>query len=324
MFLNDITYSTSFCDAGALISFNTLSSTGSGSNVSASDIYLIEFTEELTIPSGNIVEISPSAYSLKHTTNFTPQCFVKIKSEYTEGSQTTIKLTVKDANYQTLKTQYKRIICSNNSTKPCISPVEQPPQPQYIVLSIRNNWEFVYNGYILAKFIPTNIEDTIKIKLPRKDIVYLPSRGQNDQIKITISIDKLASYNLSANQIRTLLSGNTAYTIKNANYIFVLDSLGRSLSQIGDIVVTTVPQANSSQPLNVTLKSIGQVEYNTAKAAPIPTASLVRLSSSGSTTQLGELILNPDTYQTNDEIIVLYNNDTITGKINSPLLLLSS
>lgn len=324
MFLNDIIYSTNLCDDGVLVNFDTLVSTGSGSNIDPTSIYLIEFSEELTIPSGNSVTISPSAYSLKNVTNFTPQCFAKIKSEYTEGSQTVIKLTVKNANYDILKTQYKRIICSNENSKPCILPVDQPLQPQYINLSIRNNWEYSYNGYMIAKFVPNDITDNIKIRLSRKDITYLPSRGQNDQIKIVIPVAKLAEYNLTPAQIKTLLSGNTAYSIKNKDYIFILDSLGRTLQQVENLQVGTVPLPNSSTALPITIKNLGSVKFNTAKPAPVPTVSLVKWTHSASTAVLGELILNPDTYQDNDEIIVFYNNDTITGILNHPLLLLSS
>ena len=81
-------------------------------------MYLVEFSNELSIPSGNTITVSPSGYSIKNAKSFTPQCFVKIKSTYTEGSQTLVKLTVKDINYDVLKTQYKRIICSPTPEKP--------------------------------------------------------------------------------------------------------------------------------------------------------------------------------------------------------------
>ena len=325
MFLNDITYSTSLCDDGVLLSFSTLANTGNNSNISPANIYLIEFSEELTIPSGNTVEISPSGYSLTNVSNFTPQCFIKIKSEYADGSQTVVKLTVKDANYNILKTQYKRVLCSSNQIeKPCIVPTDQPLQQQYVTLSIRNNWEHSYNGYLIAKFVPNDVHDDIKVKLPRKDITYLPSRGQNDQIKVTILISKLKEYNFTPEQIKTLLGGNAAFNTKNKNYIFVVDSLGRTISQIENIQVGTVPQGTGSNPLPILIKNLGSVEFNTAKPAPVPTAAIVKWTHSSTTTTLGELILNPDTYQNNDEIIILYDNDTITGMLNHPLLLLTS
>jgi hypothetical protein len=324
MFLNDITYSTILCSDGVLLNFDTLYSTGINPTIDPATIYLIEFTEELTIPSGNSVSISPSGYTLKNASNFTPQCFAKIASEYTDGSQTVIKLTVKDTNYKVLKTQYKRIICSSQSSKPCIVPIDHPAKPQYITLNIKNNWEYIYNGYIIAKFVPTDITNGIKIRLPRKDISYLPSRGQNDQIKISISLDKLQEYKLTAEGIKALLGGNTVYTVKKREVFFIFDSLDRTIPQIENLQVSSVPVANSTNTLPVTIKNLGTVTFNTSKPSPIPTVSLVRWTNSEVTTFLGELILNPDTYQVNDEIIVIYNSNTITGTINNPLLLLTS
>jgi hypothetical protein len=326
MFLNDITYSTSLCDDGVLINFNTLSSTGTGiaANISPADTYLIEFSEELTIPSGNTISISPSGYTLTNVNSFTPQCFVKIRSEYTDGSQTVLKLVVKDSNYNILSSQYKRVICSSQSAKPCIVPVTQVSQPQYIVLSNRNNWEYIYNGYIIAKFALTNITDNLKIQLPRKDATYLPSRGQNDQIKIIIAQSRLLEYKLTADGIKALLGGNTAYTVKNKNVIFVFDSLGRTIQQVQDIQIASVPVGSSSTPQPVAIKSLGSVEFNSSRPAPIPSVSIVRWNNGGIDLDLGELIVNPDVYQINDEIIITRDSDKITGAINFPLLLLTS
>ena len=95
----------------------------------------------------------------------------------------------------------------------------------------RNNWEYRYNGHLVAKFVPQSITQNISIKLPKKDIPQLPKRD--------------------------------------------------------------LPQ-------------------------PVPTLCLVDLQN----TRLGELIINPNTYQIGDEIIVTYNSNIITGTIDSPLLVL--
>lgn len=326
MFLNDIIFSTNLCDGGVLVSFENLSSSGSGANISPTETYLIEFENELSIPSGNIITISPSGYTIKNSKSFTPQCVAKIKSEYTEGSQTLIKLVIKDINYNVLKTQYKRIICSPESGKPCFFPVKQPQGSQYVTLNRRNNWEYRYNGYMIAKFTPESITDNIAIKLPRKDITYLPSKGRNDQFKITILATKLIEYGFTADHIKQTLGGNTAYTQDGKDIIFVLDALGRTIEQVGTIQLGTVNSGNNQSPTTIFIKSIGTVEFNIPKAAPIPNNCLVHLLNNQNMqiTSLGELIINPNTYQVSDEIIVVYNGDDIIGKINTPLLLLTN
>ena len=326
MFLNDIIFSTNLCDGGVLVNFPNLFSSGSGANISPTEMYLIEFENELSIPSGNVVTISPSGYTIRNSKSFTPQCVAKIKSEYTEGSQTLIKLVVKDINYNVLKTQYKRIICSAESGKPCFFPVQQPRDSQYITLNQRNNWEYRYNGYMIAKFSPQAITDNISIKLPKKDVTYLPSKGRNDQLIITIPVSKLAEYRFTAEGIKQILGGNTAYTQEDEDIIFVLDALGRTIEQVSNIQLSSFSSGTSQSPIVIFIKSIGTVEFNTPKEAPIPTPCSVRLlnSQNSTTTDLGQLIINPKTYQISDEIIVTYNGNSIIGKIDSPLLLLKN
>jgi hypothetical protein len=291
-------------------------------NISKSELYIIEFTNEVSIPSGNIVTISPSGYTVKNTTSFVPQCSAKIKSAYTEGSQTLVKMEIKDINYNILKTQYKRVVCSIKSDKPCFIP-SGPRQTEYITLQRKNNWEYRYNGYIIAKFIPLSFTENISIKLERKNITQLPSRGQTDQFRIVMAVDKLKSYNISADQVKQVLGGNAAYILDNNNYIFVVDSLGRTIQQINNLIVGNVSSSNNgnNSNTNIIIANIGSVNYNTAKPSPIPTISILELSDK---TLLGQLIVSPDTYKLNDVIIVNYNNISYTSNIKSPLLLLDN
>jgi len=211
MFLNDIIFSTNLCSSGVLLKFDNLFSSGSGANISPTEMYLVEFSNELSIPSGNTVTVSPSGYSIKNAKSFTPECFVKIKSQYTEGSQTLIKLTVKDINYDVLKTQYKRIICSPKPEKQCLNEEDPQQNYQYIILNQRNNWEYRHNGHLIAKFVPILITDDISIKLRKKNINQLPLPNTYQPIPTVSLVHLLDSGTMIITDLGELIFNPNAY-----------------------------------------------------------------------------------------------------------------
>jgi len=329
MFLNEANIPINVCTDGTLIKFSPVSCTGSGANIKPADIYLIEFYTETTIPSGNIVNISPSGYTISSTKSFVPMCAVNIQSKYQEGSQTLIKLIIKDLYENTLKTEYKKLVCSSTSSSVCIKPEDEPITNLYIELNAQNDWEYKYNGYSIAKFVPASVPSTIKIKLPRKDIAYLPPKGQNDQFKIILDTSKLLQYNITATSIRGTVGGNASLSSDSAgNQIIIVDALNRPLElmvnlQIGSVTNTTTGGQTATLPIS--LKQVSKnIGYNSSKAAPIPGISIINLRNNSSQTYLGQLIYNPQTYLLNDKIIVIYNTNTINGVLQSPLLLLNS
>jgi len=335
MFINELRNLTSECECGLLVKFNKVFSTGLYPPIPPKDTYVIEFSKELSIPSGTQVNISPSGYSISKINEFTPECSVQLISEYLSGSQTVIRVDIKDIYNKVLYSEYKKIVCSpqNSTVDPCVR-IDSSERVQIsdIELSEKNNWEYKYNGFLIVKFIPDDLSSDIKINLSKKSSSILPVKSSTqDSIKINLNIQAMQENNISVDMVRNAIFINSSqWDAINATSIYNLTTSANSLSlnsidsrtpeQIENILIVERQDPNSSPPQveKIYIKDVAEVIYAEPTPAKIPTVCIMKYQDTGSNIpyKFGELHYNNSIYTQDDVLSIDIDGTKYSGFFN--------
>jgi len=343
MFINEIRNLTSECECGILSQFSRVYSTGLYPPIPPKDTYVVEFSKELSIPSGTSVIISPSGYSISKVNEFTPECSVQLISEYLSGNQTVIKVDIKDIYNKVLYSEYKKIVCSpqNTTIDPCVRIDDtEASQSLDIELNERNNWEYKYNGFLIVKFIPNNLSSIIKLVFNKKSSAVLPVKSSTDDaIKINLNVQSMQEKNITTDMIRTAIYINSAqwdsynnantYNLTTAANTLSLDSIdSRTPEQIRNILIIERSITNTggaSTVEKIYIKDVADVYYLEPTPAKIPTVSIMKYKNNNSSTlnKFGEIQYNSDVYGIDDNITVTIDNKTYIGSYNDIVTVVS-
>lgn len=329
MFINEIRNLTSECECGILVQFDKVWSTGLYPPVPPKDTYIVEFSKELSIPSGTSVNISPSGYSISKINEFNPECSVQIISEYLSGSQTVVKVDVKDIYNKTLYSQYKKIICSpqNSTIDPCVRiDKSEPTQFLDIELNEKNNWEYKYNGFFIVKFIPDNLSNDIKITFKKKSSALLPVKSSTeDSIKINLNIQAMQEKNITIDMIRNAIyinsaqwdsyNANSAYNLTTSSNALSLNSIdSRTPDQIKNILIIEKAVDNTStQTEKIYIKDVADVVYAEPSPAKIPEISIMKYNNG---LKFGELHYDNSIYTSDDNLFAIIDGTIYSGFFN--------
>ncbi len=337
MFINEIRNLTSECECGLLVQFDKVYSTGTYPPLPPKDTYVVEFSKELSIPSGTSVNISPSGYAISKINEFVPECSVQLVSEYLSGNQTVVRVDIKDIYNKILYSQYKKIVCSpqNTTVDPCVK-IDQtePAQSLDIELNEKNNWEYKYNGFIIVKFIPNDLSEDIVLTFKKKSSSLLPVKSSTeDSIRINLNIQAMQEKNITLDMVRTAIYINSAqWDSYNANSSYNLTTSSNSLSlnsidsrtpdQIKNILIIerSIPNESNTSTTSekIYIKDIAEVVYAEPTPAKIPTISIMKYKNTGSSTlyKFGELQYNDSIYTSDDELFAIIDSTSYSGSFN--------
>lgn len=332
MFINELKNLTSECECGLLVQFDKVWSTGAYPPIPPKDTYIVEFSKELSIPSGTSVNISPSGYAISRINEFNPECSVQIVSEYLSGSQTVVKVDIKDIYNKTLYSQYKKIVCSpqNSTLDPCVRiDTSEPTQVLDIVLNEKNNWEYKYNGFFVVKFIPDDLSDSIMITFKKKSSSLLPVKSSTeDSIKIDLNIQAMQEKKITIDMIRNAIyinsaqwdsyNASSAYNLTTASNSLSLNSIdSRTPEQIKNIlIVERAIGSTSTETEKIYIKDVADVVYTEPTPAKIPEISIMKYIDNSNLYKFGELHYDNSIYNADDAIFVTINGITYSGFFN--------
>lgn len=283
-------------------------------NIEPRDQYTISFTAESVVPSGASVAISPTEYTIAGNDAFTPATTVQLKSKFSSSAKALIKMTITPLlSSIPIKTEYRQIIVSDSSSKPCEIISTEPIKDEFIYLDIDNNWTYTHQGYLLAKFIPTN-KNTI-IKLPQKDIQLLPSRTDKNKLKVTANPMSMKNKKVTIDQIRSaMLEAYNSITntsivadLGNKSYDIIVEDIFVKEEDLKDLVVAIVPPVTGTP---VKFSEVAKSSTYNSDLFDIPSIGFVENDSG----HIGELQFNHRIYN-NESIEVIIDSNTLSGKI---------
>jgi len=170
-------FSTEQCECGALITFDPVFSktpgageiapSGASPNLPAKDSYVISFSQEISVPSGQTsVDLSPASYMISNNSIFAPQVSAKISSFHTGKPEALIRMTIKDVYGNQLYTDYVQINCLAQNIENCVA--RDPDAQQYIRLNRDNNWTYKVKDQTVIQFIKEFDNDEIEIVFEAK------------------------------------------------------------------------------------------------------------------------------------------------------------
>lgn len=172
-----LTFSTEQCECGALITFDPVFSktpgageiapSGATPNLPAKDSYVISFSQETTVPSGQTsVELSPASYTISNNSIFAAQVSAKITSFHVGEPEALIKMTIKDIYGNQLYSDYVQVNCLAQSLENCVA--RDPNAQQYIRLNKDNNWTYKVKDQTVIQFIKEFDNDEVEIVFEAK------------------------------------------------------------------------------------------------------------------------------------------------------------
>ena len=193
--------STEQCECGALITFDPVFSktpgageiapSGASPNLPAKDSYVISFSQETSVPSGQTsVELSPSSYMISNNSIFAPQVSAKISSFHAGEPEALIKMTIKDVYGNQLYTDYVQVNCLAQNIENCVA--RDPDAQQYIRLNKDNNWTYKVKDQTVIQFIKEFDNDEIEIVFEAKHKSIYDSRSSVPKVAMVKINDNVA------------------------------------------------------------------------------------------------------------------------------------
>jgi hypothetical protein len=283
-------------------------------NIEPRDQYTISFTVESIVPSGASIIISPTDYTIAGNDTFTPATTVQLKSKFSSSAKALIKMTITPLLSSTpIKTEYRQIIVSDSSSKPCEIISTEPIKDEFVYLDIDNNWTYTHQGYLLAKFIPSN--KNIIIKLPQKNTQLLPSRSNINKLKVTANPVSMKNKKVSIDQIRSAMveaydsitNTSIVANLGNKSYDIIIEDIFIKPEDLNNLVVAIVPPVTGSP---VRFSEVAKSSTYNSDLFDIPSIGFVQNDSG----HMGELQFNHKIYN-NEPIEVIVDNNTLSGKI---------
>lgn len=283
-------------------------------NIEPRDQYIISFTEESVVPSGASVVISPTTYTIAGNDTFTPSTTVQLKSKFSSSAKALIKMTITPLLSSTpIKTEYRQIIVSDSSSKPCEIISNEPIQDEFVYLEQNNNWTYTHQGYLLAKFIPAN--NNMVVKLPQKNTQLLPSKANINKLKVTANPVSMKDKKVSVDQIRaamieaydSITNTSIVANLGNKSYDIIIDDIFIKPEDLNNLVVAIVPPVTGSP---VKFSEVAKSSAYNSDLFDIPSVGFVQNDSG----YMGELQFNHKIYN-NEPIEIISNNTTLAGKI---------
>lgn len=283
-------------------------------NIEPRDQYTISFTVESIVPSGASIIISPTDYTIAGNDTFTPATTVQLKSKFSSSAKALIKMTITPLlSSIPIKTEYRQIIVSDSSSKPCEIISTEPIKDEFVYLDIDNNWTYTHQGYLLAKFIPSN--KNIVIKLPQKSIQLLPSRANINKLKVTANPVSMKNKKVSIDQIRSAMveaydsitNTSVVANLGNKSYDIIIEDIFIKPEDLNNLVVAIVPPVTGTP---VKFSEVAKSSTYNSDLFDIPSIGFVQNDSG----HMGELQFNHKIYN-NEPIEVIVDNNTLSGKI---------
>jgi hypothetical protein len=283
-------------------------------NIEPRDQYTISFTVESIVPSGASIIISPTDYTIAGNDTFTPATTVQLKSKFSSSAKALIKMTITPLLSSTpIKTEYRQIIVSDSSSKPCEIISTEPIKDEFVYLDIDNNWTYTHQGYLLAKFIPSN--KNIVIKLPQKNTQLLPSRSNINKLKVTANPVSMKNKKVSIDQIRSAMveaydsitNTSIVANLGNKSYDIIVEDIFIKPEDLNNLVVAIVPPVTGTP---VKFSEVAKSSTYNSDLFDIPSIGFVQNDSG----HMGELQFNHKIYN-NEPIEVIVDNNTLSGKI---------
>jgi hypothetical protein len=284
-------------------------------NIEPKSNYSLEFKVESVVPSGTTVDIVPEIYTISGNDKFTPITSIQIIPKFSTSAKVLLKMTVKsfDSN-NIIKTQYKEIIVSDSSNIPCEIVSDNPIENEFVILNKDNDWSYVHQNYILAKFIPYN-NNINSIILNKKNNQLLPNRGDKNRFRIIADPLAMKTKSVTVDQIRSAILAtyndieSTKYiaNLGNKSYDIVIDDIFISADSFKDLVVAIVPPV-SGEP--VKFSEVAEAKEYLPDLSDIPSIGLVRYNG----INIGQLQYNYRIYD-GDTIKADYLGTEISGKI---------
>lgn len=283
-------------------------------NIEPRDQYIISFTEESVVPSGASIVISPTSYAIAGNDTFVPSTTVQLKSKFSSSAKALIKMTITPLLSSTpVKTEYRQIIVSDSSSKPCEIISTEPIQDEFIYLEQDNNWTYTHQGYLLAKFIPAN--NNIIIKLPQKNTQLLPSKANINKLRVTANPVSMKNKKVTVDQIRgamveaydSITNTSVVANLGNKSYDIIIEDIFVKSSDLDNLVVAIVPPVTGTP---VKFSEVAKSSSYNSDLFDIPSIGFVY----NDLGYVGELQFNHKIYN-NEPINIIFNDNTLSGKI---------
>jgi len=284
-------------------------------NIEPKNSYILEFNAESIVPTGTFVDITPESYIISGNDKFIPVTSLQIVPKFSNSCKVLLKMTIKGFDSEAIiKTQYKEIIVSDSSSIPCEIISNNPIKDEFIFLNKDNNWTYVHQNYILAKFIPYN-NNINSIILNKKNSQLLPNRGYKNRFRIIADPLVMKEKNVTVEQIRSAIL--TAYNniestkyianLGNKSYDIIIDDIFITSESFKDLVVAMNPPP-SGQP--VKFSEVAKTTEYLPDLSEIPSVAMLKYQGNN----LGQLQYNYRIYDA-DILKVDYLGTEITGKI---------
>jgi hypothetical protein len=303
-----------------IISVGVIGEVYSINNINPRDFYSVEFRVESIVPSSAQAILRPSGYIVGGYQSFIPTTTLEIKSSFSTSAKTLIKMTIKDvSSNEILRNEYIEVVMSNSQSKPCEIISQQPIENSYVNLDIQNNWTYDHQIYTLAKFIPKTKNNSISLRLVKKNNQLLPSSGGDNKIKIVVDPLRLTNKKVTIDQIRTAIvnqfnSIQNYYAVANLgnkSYDIIVKDIFLRPSDLNDLVVAVVPPETG---VPVKFNEVATAETYSSDIDNVPGISLLYWNHNNSNEYLGELHFDKNIYN-NDPLKILYNTSGLTGII---------
>lgn len=281
-------------------------------NINPAENYIIEFSIETKVPSNAEVTLRPSSYVVSSNEGFYPSTIIEILSRFSTSAKVLLKLTIRDIKSNNiLKTEYREIIVSDSSNKPCEIISTKPIDISYYELNSKNNWSYFHEGYLLAQFIPSLEYKDISVKVVKKNPQLLPSRGGNNKIRIIADPIKLQNKQTTIDKIRsailaqydTINNSIAIANLGNKSYDIIVEDKLVKPDDLKDIVIDVVPPVTG---VPIKFSDVATAVPYSQDLYTIPQISLIRWNNNNNIRFLGELHYNQQ----------IYSNDTILFKIS--------
>lgn len=309
-----------------LLDINTTSIVGdlySVANIQTREFYIVQFFVESKVPETTTVNISPLSYVVGSSEGFAPVTTVQITSLFSKSSKVLIKMLVKDINNtQILKTEYIEIIVTNSSNRPCEIISENPIFQSYVFLNEQNNWEYNYQGYRIAEFIPNgSIPKDIVVKLNKKNSQILPSRGRTNKIRIIINPTEIIKYRITIDQIReavlnkysSIQDSFALANLANKSYDIVVSDILLLPNDLRDLVIAKFPPITG---IDIKFNDVATSELYLSDIAKIPEVNLLVWNNNNNNIDLGEIHFD-NTIYLGDALTIEYNNISLSGNLQN-------
>jgi hypothetical protein len=280
-------------------------------NIAPAENYVIEFTIVTKVPNNAEVNLRPQSYLVNGYDIVSPTVVMDLKSKYSTTAKVLLKMIVRDSRSNNiLKTEFQEIVMSDSANKPCEIIYENPIEIEFFKLDQKNNWSYLNEDFLLAKFIPNKNYPNITLDIIKKNNQLLPSRGDKKRLRIIADPIKLQDKSVSVDQIRTAIvnqyqtitNSSAIANLGNKSYDIIVEDKLIKPDDLKDLIVAIVPPQTGTK---IKFSEVATAEIYDSDIATIPNISLLKYSYSGVVRDVGELHYNPK----------IYNNDTILVNI---------